>query len=442
MAVKSVRALALAWLFVIPTVYSDGSLPRMSVLSRLALVVGNGAYRSNPLSNPTNDATDMAAALTSLGFKVTLLTDASRRQMKDAISQLGESLHTGGIGLFYFAGHGVQSNGRNFLIPTNADIKSEADLEYEAIDANYVLAQLEQANNQINILVLDACRDNPFARSWRSATRGLAQMDAPAGTFIAFATAPGRGAADGSGRNGTFTKHLLASLQAQSSKLEEVFKRAAASVASETSNAQIPWTASSLTRDFYFRGASKAFSPADLLDMSYAARAAGREEEAKQLAAESDRVWVNTFFPGYERILGSVSFKQWLNHQPQKIRDLAASNDPQELIITLRMYQRDLVDRLFAAWLKEQPATTQELAASHDPKDAKRARDMFSRAYVEATEMMVEQKHPGWKQLITTLAFKKWIDGQPEDIRELANSQSPDDAIAILDLYKASAVKK
>jgi len=220
---------------------------------RVALVIGNSAYKDSPLRNPVNDAADMAGALSELGFKVTLRTDASQRQMKQALREFAQDLRRGGVGLFYFAGHGVQSKGRNFLIPIGASVETEAELEDESVDANLVLSYMDEAQNRVNIVVLDACRNNPFARSFRSASRGLAQMDAAKGSFVAFATAPGSVAADGDGRNGIYTQQLLASLKAADADIDKVFRRVAASVSTMTGGRQVPWVASSLTGDFYFR---------------------------------------------------------------------------------------------------------------------------------------------------------------------------------------------
>jgi uncharacterized caspase-like protein len=219
---------------------------------RIALVIGNSAYKDSPLANPVNDAADMAAALQRVGFEVILRTNVSRPQMRAAVREFGESLRRKEVGLFYFAGHGIESRGKNFLIPVGANVASEFELEDEALDTNSVLRAMEEAGNSTNVMILDACRDNPFARSWRSASRGLAQMSAPTGSFIAFATAPGSVAADGTGRNGTFTKHLLASLQQPDLDIDRVFTRVTAAVAQETGRKQVPWKSSSLTGAFSF----------------------------------------------------------------------------------------------------------------------------------------------------------------------------------------------
>ncbi len=219
---------------------------------RTALVIGNGAYKSSPLRNPVNDATDIANAIRNLGFSVILKTNANQRTMEDSIRDFGKKLRLGGVGLFYFAGHGLQVEGRNYLIPINANIETESDVRYEAVDAGRVLGKMEDAGNNLNLVILDACRDNPFARSFRTSSQGLAQMDAPKGSLIAYATAPGSVAADGEGRNGIYTKYLLKYISNPNLKVEEVLKQVRLGVINETDEKQIPWESSSLTGDFYF----------------------------------------------------------------------------------------------------------------------------------------------------------------------------------------------
>jgi formylglycine-generating enzyme required for sulfatase activity len=227
---------------------NDGNGPK-----RLALVIGNGAYKSAPLKNPPHDAADMTERLKKLGFQVIHKENADQRIMKKAIREFGRTLRkNGGIGLFYFAGHGIQVDGRNYLIPVNAMIETESDIEFESVDAGRVLGQMEEAGNPLNIVLLDACRDNPFERSFRTNSKGLARMDAPRGSLIAYATAPGATAADGEGRNGVYTKHLLSHMATPGIKVEDVLKRVRVDVIKETGNKQIPWESSSMTGDFYF----------------------------------------------------------------------------------------------------------------------------------------------------------------------------------------------
>jgi uncharacterized caspase-like protein len=171
---------------------------------RTALVIGNSSYNSAPLDNPVNDANDMAAVLQRLGFEVILKTNANKKAMIGALRSFGKKLSASEIGLFYYAGHGMQIDGINYLIPVKNNIKESSEVEFEAIDAGRVLAKMEKAGNAMNIVILDACRDDPFKRSFRSSAKGLAKMDAPPGTVIAYATSPGSVAADGTGRNGTY----------------------------------------------------------------------------------------------------------------------------------------------------------------------------------------------------------------------------------------------
>lgn len=220
---------------------------------RIALVIGNSAYKQAPLANPTNDAADIAKALQDVGFKVILKRNANTRDMRQAIREFGSELRRAEVGLFYFAGHGLQVKGNNYLVPVGADIENEADAEDLAIDANYALRTMEEAQVKVSIVILDACRNNPLARGFRSASRGLATMNAATGSLIAFATAPGSVAADGVGRNGIYTKHLLASLAQLDTDILKVFQRTRAAVVKETGGKQTPWESTSLIGDFYFR---------------------------------------------------------------------------------------------------------------------------------------------------------------------------------------------
>lgn len=220
---------------------------------RVALVIGNAKYQDAPLANPANDASDMAKRLDELGFKVEKLINVNARQMKKAISKFGKTLKDENtVGLFYFAGHGLQVDGVNYLLPLGAVIESEADVEYEAVNTGRVLSQMSQAGNNLNMVILDACRNNPYARSWRSTTRGLARMEAPTGSLILYATSPGNVASDGSGRNGLFTEKLLASLDTSGLKVEEVFKKTAIAVSGASKKKQVPYIEGVILGDFYF----------------------------------------------------------------------------------------------------------------------------------------------------------------------------------------------
>ena len=236
---------------------SDGAnpnpVPPGQPEKRTALVVGIGAYQGGALRNPVNDASAMARTLKDLNFDVTLRENLDQKELKREIQAFGEKIQKGGVGLFYFAGHGVQVNGHNYLIPVGASIEHEKQVEYEAVDMGAVLNEMDYARNRLNIVILDACRDNPFARSFRSLSQGLASVNAPSGTLIAFATAPGSTANDGQGDNGVYTGELIKIMQKPGLKLEDVFKQVRSAVRETTGGRQIPWESSSLEGDFFFR---------------------------------------------------------------------------------------------------------------------------------------------------------------------------------------------
>ncbi|MBU7581382.1 MAG: DUF2808 domain-containing protein [Nostoc sp. TH1S01] len=221
---------------------------------RTALIIGNSNYKSaDTLVNPVNDATDIASSLRQLGFDVTLLKDADLRQMEEAIEKFNRQLRQGGVGLFYFAGHGVQVDGENYLIPVNARLEREQDVRYEAMAMGKVLNVMEDANNDVNFIILDACRNNPFARQWRSLQRGLAApTQAVKGTLIAYSTAPGTVAFDGDGRNSPYTTALLRNMKAPNLDVEQMFKQVRADVLNTTNGKQTPWESSSLVGSFAF----------------------------------------------------------------------------------------------------------------------------------------------------------------------------------------------
>jgi uncharacterized caspase-like protein len=174
--------------------------------------------------------------------------------MRQAIREFGNELLKGGVGLFYYAGHGVQLRGRNYLIPVGADIQQQDEIEDQSVDINLVLQKFGSAKNTLNILILDACRNNPFADSFGSLPAGLAPIDAPASTFIAFSTAPGYTAADGTGDNSYYTQSLVEAIHEPGLKLEDVFKNVRAKVRRATNDRQVPWENTSLDTDFYFKG--------------------------------------------------------------------------------------------------------------------------------------------------------------------------------------------
>jgi hypothetical protein len=252
----------LAWLALALVVPPAGAAERNLVVAatkaqpaaelRHALVIGNADYPNAPLANPVNDARAVAERLAQLRFRVVLLENATQDQMYEAIRVFGDALRGGGVGLFYYAGHALQVRGRNYLLPARAQIQREDEIIYRTVDTGQILDKMESARNRVNVVILDACRNNPFGREFRNIVPGLAVVDAPYNTLIAFATAPGAVASDGAGRNGLYTQHLLQALATPGLSLEDVFKKVRTGVRQESAGRQVPWENTSLEVDFYF----------------------------------------------------------------------------------------------------------------------------------------------------------------------------------------------
>lgn len=245
--------------FIPPLALITGLLLAASALAsqpRIALVIGNGNYENAPLANPVRDAALMADTLREVGFEVLEYNDLDRRDLTKAFIYLGDRLEEAGgnaTTLVYYAGHGAQVNGENYLIPVGAQIEEEIDVEIEGVRASSLLGILRKANSTLNIVILDACRNNPFESSSRSAQTGLAKMDAPTGTLLAYSTAPGKVAEDGDGKNSTYTRALARAIKTPGAKVEEVFKTVRVNVVDRTQGRQVPWESSSLTGDFVFQ---------------------------------------------------------------------------------------------------------------------------------------------------------------------------------------------
>ncbi len=226
--------------------------------SRIALVIGNSAYAdpSNSLPNPANDANDVAAKLTTLGFKVLKFTDQGQAGIEKAIADFGQMARGYDVALFYYAGHGIGSRGANYIVPVDAVLPSEDAVRYKCVDVNIVLDVMETAGCPMKILVLDACRNNPFTRSWYRSigTHGLSNMSAPIGTFISFATAPGAVAVDGlaNERNSPYTAAFLEALDKPGLSITDFFQDVLETVVTKTNNRQNPWMSSSFLGKFIF----------------------------------------------------------------------------------------------------------------------------------------------------------------------------------------------
>jgi len=242
---------------------------------RRALVIGNSSYAVGALKNPANDARAIAEELKRQGFEVSLGFDLKRDEMLQAIGAYGDSLaRSKPVALFYFAGHGLQLAWRNYLVPVDAAVERPEDIKARCVDVNAVIEGIAKAANPMNMIILDACRDNPFGRDARGEQKGLSQLDAPPGTLLAYATSPGNIASDGEGANGLYTEHLLKEMRVPEAKIEDVFKRVRLGVRRGSQGRQIPWESTSLEQDFWFT------PPRDLLRQA--------QEEAERLREEQE----------------------------------------------------------------------------------------------------------------------------------------------------------
>ena len=263
--------------------------------ARVALVIGMSGYHHAPaLRNPANDAKDLSAALRELGFEVVHAADVDKVTLDASIRSFSKRIADADVGLVFFAGHGVQVAGQNYLVPIDAKLESMRDLEFETVRLEFILGQMENGREgKVSIVMLDACRDNPLARNLARSMgvrsdafpRGLAPVQSGAGTFIAFATAPGKVAYDGQERNSPFTAALLRSIRAPSKGLNALMIDVRKNVMAATRNAQVPWDHSALIQDFQFRPTS-GLATGSIPSVSEDAR---REERTRRLDAELGR---------------------------------------------------------------------------------------------------------------------------------------------------------
>jgi Caspase domain len=284
------RPLSLLFVGVLFFAYSTNAQAPLDV--RVALVIGNAAYKSVPaLANATNDAKSMSSALRKLGFNVIEVVDGDKAQMVKAIAQM-QTLLQGkqAVGMLYYAGHGLQLDWRNYMVPVDPKLSQASDIATQTVDIENVIDTMKRSATRMNIIVLDACRDNPF--SGKASGKGLAQLDAPPGTYLAFATSPGNVAEDGdeSASNGLFTHYLLKELQ-RPARIEDLFKRVRLQVRQKSQGRQIPWDSSSLEDDFAFNdGVKHTFNPEDLIKEAQLAKEAQAQlQRAAQAAAEREK---------------------------------------------------------------------------------------------------------------------------------------------------------
>lgn len=292
--------------------------------TRMALVIGNGAYAVGPLANPTNDSDLIAASLEWAGFEVTHAQDLDYRSLQRAVIDFGRGLKEAGedtVGLVFYAGHAIQANGENYLIPVDSDIQDALDLDIQALPVSILMRSLESAGNRLNMVVLDACRNNPFAALNRSGTRGLAKVDAPFGTLLAYSTAPGDVATDGSGRNSPYSAALAKAIQIPGLPVEQLFKRVRVDVMERTGNRQVPWESSSLIGDFYFTPGAQTAVP----DQAPAPSSGGDDAEIaywKSIATSDNPI----DFQGYLAAYPNGTFRDVAE---QRIASLQSTQDEQ-----------------------------------------------------------------------------------------------------------------
>jgi formylglycine-generating enzyme required for sulfatase activity len=235
---------------------------------RVALVIGNSAYKQSPLRNPANDARDMAVKLRSLGFTVIERSNLGIRQIGSTLREFRAKLTPGSVALVFYAGHGLQIKGENYLPAVDAEITGEEDVQNQSLAMRQIMDVLSDAKTRLNLVFLDACRDNPYARSFRSASRGLSKENAPSGTLISFATRPGSVAADGSGRNGVYTGALLAAMNETNRPIEQVLKSVVTAVKAQSKNQQEPWMEGSIEGEFCFGDCNRAVAQSSTPELS------------------------------------------------------------------------------------------------------------------------------------------------------------------------------
>jgi len=350
---------------------------------RIALVMGNSIYGTiTSLDNPSNDARLMAESLEAQGFDVILLIDSNQIEMKRGISQFGRDLRNAGTdatGLFFYAGHGVQSFGTNYLLPVDISLSDAADLDLVAIEAQSVLQQMFSARNRTNIVILDACRNNPFSNVPDFNDNGLAEMKAPTGTFLSYATGPGGVALDGLTGNSPFTQAVAKQIGKPGQLIEQMFKQVRVDVLEVTNGVQTPWDSSSLTTDFRFAEATAL---------------SGAELEARQLwksvQASRDPVQIMLFLRGYpdsslageaRALLAEVMDQELAGDTPaqpqpapkgpsadeQKMFE-AAQADPS--IATYQTYLQSYPDGVFAEFATQELAALEKTVAASPPSEA------------------------------------------------------------------------
>jgi uncharacterized caspase-like protein len=364
-------------LFVLAVVWalSTGALAQTG--ERVALVIGNAAYPRAPLENPGHDARAMTELLTKAGFRVDQHLDASQADLARAIEQFGKAIRDPKVkfGLFYYAGHGLQQNWRNYLVPVTARIHSAEDVPRQTVDVSELLAYMGQAKGRSFLVILDACRDDPFNGDYRPDAKGLSQFDAPPGSMLAYATAPGSVALDGTGANGLYTSSLLQEFAVQGAKIEDAFKRVRLNVRLASRGQQVPWETTSLEEDIYL-------FPNERRKLSEAERESLLDQEMQawtmlkgSLDVDSLASFLRRYPSGYASELAQHRLIRLLAQQEQAIAEAAARKKQQEqqLALAAETAARERADaeqRKAAAAVAQANAQAQAQAEKRQAREA------------------------------------------------------------------------
>jgi len=378
--------------------------------SRTALVIGNSTYAANPLVNPMNDATDVADLLRRRKFNVRLLTNCEKEAMDAAIVEFGQRLERGGVGLFYYAGHAVQVEGINFLLPVDAKIRKAHDLKYQGINVQRVLSEMDSSRNRLNMVILDACRDNPYPALARSLGNGLARVDAPRGSLIAYATAPGKTAADGDGRNGVFTGHFLKEAAVPGKEMLDMFRDVTAGVATTTKERQDPWIHQSVRGKFFF-------TPIDFLDQELELT----EQELaryKQLLAEQEAADARIEKLEAEKNEAIGRMESEIKALRQKLQQPGGSGNTLDQLIALgkqrEQYEKDIIAAKSRAEAerKERELEIARLRAQELANRKKKFEDEYSkyRWIAESKFMQPQEKLQAWNMICSNWGVTEITD--------------------------------
>jgi len=459
---------------------SFGAVAQAPLDVRVALIIGNAAYINVPaLANPTNDAKAMANIMRKLGFKVFDVIDGDKASMERAIEQMKDQLKgQQAVAMLYYAGHGLQLDWHNYMVPVNAKLNTAADVPKQTIDIEKVITTFKASSTRMNIIVLDACRDNPFSE--KASGKGLAQLDAPPGTYLAFATSPGNVAEDGDAEsgNGLFTHFLIKELQKPAS-IENVFKRVRLQVRQKSQGRQIPWDSSSLEEDFAFNdGAKHTFNPEDLIREAREAKekqerlkaeaeaakqreieiARQREQERIRLAEEQKQREIEAEAQRKREV--EIAKQQELERQrmaeAQKIKEQLArqraeaeSRERERLLILAAEEQRRLALEAEKARVKaESEAKERErqlaLAAEAERKRAQEAAQALERAKLaEALRLKEIEQAKAQVELEARLkkeTAEKQFEIQKAEWDKIKDSKNVDDFYAFLNKYPSGYI--